>query len=44
MAQDPLRNVLTMGFGDVAAIKKKAEAGDAQAQALIGIFEPSSLR
>ncbi len=31
-AQDPLRSVLTMGFGDVAAIKQKAEAGDAQAQ------------
>ena len=32
MAQDPIRNALTMGFGDVAATKKKAEAGDAQAQ------------
>jgi hypothetical protein len=31
-AQDPLRGVLTMGFGDVAAIKQKAEAGDANAQ------------
>ncbi len=31
-AQDPLRGVLTMGFGDVAAIKQKAEAGDAKAQ------------
>jgi hypothetical protein len=31
-AQDPLRGTLTMGLGDVAAIKQKAEAGDAAAQ------------
>ena len=28
LAQDPLRNLLTMGYSDVAAIKKKAEAGE----------------
>ncbi len=31
-AQDPLRGVLTLGLGDVAAIKQKAETGDAAAQ------------
>jgi hypothetical protein len=31
-AQDPLNGVLKMGFGDVAATKQKAEAGDPQAQ------------
>jgi len=31
-AQDPLSGVLKMGFGDVAATKQKAEAGDPQAQ------------
>jgi len=32
LAQDPLRNVLTAGFEDMAVIKQKAEAGDAAAQ------------
>jgi len=31
-AQDQLRGLLTIGLGDVAAIKQKAEAGDANAQ------------
>jgi hypothetical protein len=31
-AQDPLRGTLTMGLGDIAAIKQKAEAGDGAAQ------------
>jgi hypothetical protein len=31
-AQDALRGVLTVGLGDVAAIKQKAEAGDSNAQ------------
>jgi hypothetical protein len=35
-AQDPLGNVMTMGFGDVAAIKQKAEVGDAAAQVALG--------
>ncbi|MEI8042557.1 MAG: tetratricopeptide repeat protein [Verrucomicrobiota bacterium] len=35
-AQDPLRGTLTMGMGDVTAIKKKAEAGDAGAQVALG--------
>jgi TPR repeat protein len=35
IAQDPLRGLMTMGFGDVAAIKQKAEAGDAKAQAAL---------
>jgi hypothetical protein len=35
-AQDPLRGTITMGFGDVAAIKKKAEAGDAASQVALG--------
>src|SRR5712671_5367235 len=30
--QDPLQGALTMGLGDVAAIKQRAEAGDAKAQ------------
>src|SRR4051812_11518006 len=32
LAQDALRGTLTMGLGDVAQIKQKAEAGDAAAQ------------
>ena len=36
LAQGPLRGTLTMGFGDVAAIKQKAEAGDAGAQVALG--------
>jgi len=28
LAQDPFKGVLTMAFGDVAALKQKAEAGD----------------
>lgn len=35
-AQDPLRDTLTMGMGDVTAIKQKAEAGDAAAQVTLG--------
>ena len=35
-AQNSLGNVMTMGFGDVAEIKKRAEAGDAQAQVTLG--------
>ena len=35
-AQDPLRGTLTMGMGDVAVIKQKAEAGDAAAQVSLG--------
>jgi hypothetical protein len=35
-AQDTLRGTFTMGFGDVAAIKQKAEAGDAAAQVALG--------
>jgi hypothetical protein len=34
--QQGLGNVMTMGFGDVAAIKQKAEAGDAKAQVVLG--------
>lgn len=35
-AADPLQNAITMGFGDVAEIKKKAEAGDPAAQVKLG--------
>jgi len=35
-AQNPIGNVVTMGFGDIAAIKQKAVAGDAQAQVQLG--------
>ena len=35
-AQNPLGGTLTMGLGDVAAIKRKAEAGDAAAQVSLG--------
>jgi hypothetical protein len=35
-AQNPLSGTLTMGFGDVAALKRKAEAGDAAAQVALG--------
>ena len=35
-AQDPLRGTLTMGLGDIAAIKQKAEAGDAVSQITLG--------
>jgi TPR repeat protein len=31
-AQNPLKEVVKMGFSDVAATKQRAEAGDAQAQ------------
>ena len=36
LAQDPLQGTLTMGMGDVAVIKQKAEAGDAAAQVALG--------
>jgi hypothetical protein len=36
LAQDNLRGVVTMGFGDVAAIKQRAEAGDAKARVDLG--------
>jgi len=36
LAQDPLRSTLTMGMGDVAVIRQKAEAGDAAAQVALG--------
>jgi hypothetical protein len=44
LAQDPLSGPLTMGLGDVAAIKKRAEAGDAAAQVALGglLFSRSS--
>ena len=32
LAQDPLRGAVTMAFGDISALKQKAEAGDPQAQ------------
>src|SRR5713101_7057186 len=35
-AQDALRGTLTVGFGDIAEIKQKAEAGDAAAQVALG--------
>lgn len=35
-AQNPLSGALTMGLGDVAAIKQRAEAGDAKAQISLG--------
>jgi hypothetical protein len=35
-AQNPLGGILTMGMGDVAVIKQKAEAGDAAAQVALG--------
>jgi hypothetical protein len=35
-AQNPLGGTLIMGLGDVAAIKQKAEAGDAGAQVALG--------
>jgi len=35
LAQDPFKGVLTMAFGDVAALKQKAEAGGAAAQAAL---------
>lgn len=34
--QDTIKNVITMGFGDMAAIRKRAEAGDATAQNALG--------
>jgi hypothetical protein len=34
--QDALRGTLTMGFGDLAQIKQKAEAGDTAAQVALG--------
>jgi len=36
VAQDPLSGVMKMGFGDVAGMKQKAEAGDPQAQLSLG--------
>jgi hypothetical protein len=36
LAQNGLSGTLTMGMGDVAAIKQKAEAGDAAAQVALG--------
>lgn len=36
LAQNPLSGTLTMGLGDVAALKRKAEAGDASAQVALG--------
>jgi len=36
LAQDPFRESLTMGMGDVAVIKQKAEVGDAAAQVAFG--------
>jgi hypothetical protein len=36
LAQDPLKGALSMGMGDVADIKKRAEAGDAAAQVALG--------
>jgi hypothetical protein len=44
LAQDPIRNALSMGLGDVAATKKKAEAGDAQSQRSLGDRLASNLR
>jgi hypothetical protein len=35
-AQNPLSGTLTMGFGDVATLKRKAGAGDASAQVALG--------
>lgn len=35
-AQDPLKTTLTMGFGDMAAIKQRAELGDPAAQVALG--------
>jgi len=35
-AQNPLAGTFTMGFGDVAALKRRAEAGDAAAQVALG--------
>jgi len=35
-AQNPLGGTLTMGLGDVAALKRKAEAGDGAAQVALG--------
>ena len=40
IAQDPLKGILTTSFGDVSALKQKAEAGDPRAQvALAGVLE-----
>jgi hypothetical protein len=43
-AQDALRGVLTMGLGDVAATKQKAEAGDSNAQVAFGDALASKFR
>jgi len=43
-AQDPLRNVVTMGFGDVATLRKKAEGGDLEAQRSLANSLASNLR
>jgi hypothetical protein len=43
-AQDPLKGTLTMGLGDVAAIKQKAEAGDPVAQVNLGDVLVSKFR
>jgi TPR repeat protein len=44
LAANPIQNVLTMGFGDVAEIKKKAEAGDAFAQVKLADSLASNLK
>jgi TPR repeat protein len=36
VAQDSLHGTMNMGFGDIAAIKQKAEAGDSAAQVALG--------
>jgi TPR repeat protein len=43
-AQDPLRDTLRMGFGDIAAIRKKAEAGDVESQRAFGDSLASNFR
>ena len=42
--QDPLLNVLKMGYTDVAETKRKAEAGDPAAQLSLGNTFASNLR
>ena len=44
LAQNPLKEGLTMGMGDVAALKEKAEAGDAEAQVSFGYLLASRYR
>lgn len=43
-AQNPVGNALTIGMDDLAAIKRRAEAGDASAQALLGDSLASQFR